>query len=133
VLRKCLDEITGNFAKKTLFNGYDWFTQRVFHLQGVLTVQKPFTYALLLAAMLGLAACEKTPEDKMESAKESAADAVESMGKAIEDTGDAIEQKTDEVMGNEPTTGEKIENAADDAADAMEEAGENLKDKVDGE
>ena len=46
-------------------------------------MQKPFTYALLLAAMLGLAACEKTPEDKVESAKESAAEAIESMGDAV--------------------------------------------------
>jgi hypothetical protein len=57
-------------------------------------VQKPFTYTLLLAAVLALAACEKTPEDKMESASEAA----ESMGDAAEDTGDAIKQKTEEVM-----------------------------------
>lgn len=90
------------------------------------TVQKPFTYALLLAATLALAACEKTPEDKMESAKESAADAVESMGEAMED-------KTNQVLGNEPTTGDKIEDAADDAADAIDEAGEDAKDAVDGQ
>ncbi|HUE94398.1 hypothetical protein [Pseudomonas sp.] len=66
-------------------------------------MQKPFTYALLLAATLALAACEKTPEEKMESAKESAADAVESMGEATED-------KTNQILGNEPTTGD---NAAD--------------------
>jgi hypothetical protein len=61
-------------------------------------VQKPFTYALLLAAALALAACEKTPEDKMESAKESVSEAAESMGDAAKDTGDAIKQKTEEVM-----------------------------------
>ncbi|MDP3979722.1 MAG: hypothetical protein Q8P85_17345 [Pseudomonas sp.] len=60
-------------------------------------MQKPFTYTLLLAAVLALAACEKTPEDKMESAKESVSEAAESMGDAAEDTGDAIEQKADEV------------------------------------
>lgn len=32
--------------------------------------EKPLTYAPLLATALGLATCEKTPEDKMESAKE---------------------------------------------------------------
>jgi hypothetical protein len=90
------------------------------------TVQKPFTYALLLAATLALAACEKTPEDKMESAKESAADAIESMGEAMED-------KTNQVLGNEPTTGDKIEDAAEDAADAIEEAGKDAKDAVDGQ
>ena len=61
-------------------------------------MQKPFTYTLLLAAVLALAACEKTPTDKMESAKESVSEAAESMGDAAEDTGDAIKQKTEEVM-----------------------------------
>lgn len=60
-------------------------------------MQKPFTYTLLLAAILALAACEKTPEDKMESAKESVSEAAESVGDAAEDTGDAIEQKADEA------------------------------------
>src|SRR5690606_6096439 len=89
---------------------------------GDVTVQKPFTYALLLAAMMGLAACEKSPEDKLESAKESVSEAAESMGEAAEQAGEAIEQKTDEVMGNEPTLGEKIEDAADDAGDAIDNA-----------
>jgi uncharacterized protein YbjQ (UPF0145 family) len=101
--------------------------------QGVLTVQKPFTYALLLAAMLGLAACDKTPEDNMESAKESASEAMESMGDAADKTGDAIEKKADEVMGTEPTYGEEVEEAANDAVDAMEDAGEEMKDAVDGQ
>lgn len=82
-------------------------------------MQKPFTYALLLAATLALAACDDTPKDKMESAKESLSEATESMG-------DAIEQKADEVMGTEPTTGEKIEDAVNDAAD-------EVKDAVDGQ
>jgi hypothetical protein len=103
------------------------------HLQGVLTVQKPFTYALLLAAMLGLAACEKTPEDKVESAKESAAEAIESLGDAAEKSGEAIEQKAQEVLGTEPTTGEKIEAAADDAADAVKDVGDEIKDAVEGQ
>jgi hypothetical protein len=99
---------------------------------GDVTVQKPFTYALLLAAMLGLAACEQTPEDKLESAKESVSEAAESMGEAAEQAGEAIEQKTDEVMGTEPTKGEKIEEAADDAADAIEDAGDEISDAAEG-
>lgn len=93
---------------------------------------KPFTYALLLAAMLGLAACDKTPEDKMESAKENASEAMESLGEAAKDTGAAIEQKTDQILGTEPTTGEKVEDAAGKAADAVEEAGDEAKDAIDG-
>ena len=87
-------------------------------------MSKPFTYALLLAAMLGLAACEQSAEDKVESAKENASEAMESLGEAAKDTGAAIEQKTDEVLGKEPTTGEKVEDAAGKAADAIEEAGD---------
>lgn len=63
-------------------------------------MQKPLTYTLLLAAVLALAACEKTPEDKMESAKESVSEAAESMGDAAKDTGGAIKQKTEEVIEN---------------------------------
>ncbi|MDA7085699.1 hypothetical protein PH586_04745 [Pseudomonas sp. SA3-5] len=61
-------------------------------------MQKTITYSLLLAAVLAMTACEKTPEDKMESAKESMSEAAESMGDAAKDTGDAIKQKTEEVM-----------------------------------
>lgn len=96
-------------------------------------MNKPLTYALLLATALGLAACEKTPEDKMESAKESVSEAMENLGDAAKDTGAAIEQKTNEALGNEPTTGEKIEDAASDAADAIEDAGDEAKDAVDGQ
>ncbi|WP_256573164.1 hypothetical protein [Pseudomonas sp. CC6-YY-74] len=63
-------------------------------------MQKSLTYTLLLAAVLALAACEKTPEDKMESAKESVSEAAESMGDAAKDTGGAIKQKTEEVIEN---------------------------------
>jgi len=64
---------------------------------GEMTVQKPITYALLLAATLAMAACEKTPEQKMDSAKESAAESVEKANDAAEKTGEAIEQKAEET------------------------------------
>lgn len=57
---------------------------------------------------------------------------MENLGDAAKETGEAIEQKTNEALGNEPTTGDKIENAADDAADAIKDAGEKAKDAVDG-
>ena len=92
---------------------------------------KPMTYALLLAAMLGLAACEKSPEDKADAAKASATEAVESMGDALEKSADAIGQKANELVGNEPTTDEKIEEAADQTADVIKQAGDEIKDTVD--
>lgn len=69
-------------------------------------MRKTFTYAALLAAMLTLAACEETPEDKMESAKENASEAMQSLGDAANDTGEALKQKTNEVLGKEPASDE---------------------------
>lgn len=59
-------------------------------------MKKAYFYIALLSATLGLAACDNTPEDKMQSARESAADAGDSLGDAARKTGDAIEQKVDE-------------------------------------
>lgn len=115
--------------EEAVCSGFAWSPQTLTH--GVITVKKTLTYALLLATALVLAACEKTPEDKMESAKESVSEAMENLGDAAKDTGEAIEQKTNEALGNEPTTGEKIEDAASDAADAIEDAGDEVKDAVD--
>ena len=49
-------------------------------------VNKPLTDVLLLAAVLGLAASEKTPEDKMASAKESISEAMDNLSDAAKDT-----------------------------------------------
>jgi hypothetical protein len=92
--------------------------------QGVPTVQKTLTYSLLLAATLGLAACEKTPEEQMKSAQESATEAVESMGDAIEQGAEAAADQVDELLGNEATPGEQLEEAAETAAEAIEDAAE---------
>jgi cytochrome c5 len=63
-------------------------------------MNKPIAYALMLAATLTMAACNKTPEDKLDSAKEHAQDAQESSQKAAQETSEAIEQKTDEAHDN---------------------------------
>lgn len=94
-------------------------------------MHKPFTYALLLAALLGLAACDKAAEDKVEPTKESAAEALESMADAIDETGAASQEQDDTPMGSEPSAGEKIEEATDAAAEALEEAGDKAKEAVD--
>ena len=74
----------------------------------------PLPYALILAVTLGLAACEKTPEDKMEAAKESASEAMESLGDAAKESGEAAERKADQITGHQPTAGEKAEEAKKD-------------------
>ncbi|MGH8355635.1 MAG: hypothetical protein ACRERY_19225 [Pseudomonas sp.] len=48
-------------------------------------MQKPLTYALLLAVTLGLAACDKTPEEKTESAPAAAPEAVQPQGDAAQE------------------------------------------------
>jgi len=59
-------------------------------------MHKPLTYALLLAATLGLAACDKASENKAEDAQESAQDAQESMQDSIEESTDAAEARARE-------------------------------------
>ena len=97
---------------------------------GDLHMQKPFVTALLLAATLGLAACDSEPQDKLDAAKETQA---------------AAEQKLEQISEQTPTSEEVIEaandaaaeaadnteQALDDAADATEEAASDTKSKLD--
>lgn len=48
-------------------------------------MRKPLTYALLLAVTLGLAACEKKPEEKMESAPAAAPETTQPQGDAAQE------------------------------------------------
>src|SRR5690554_5074904 len=97
--------------------------------------------AMLMASLGLLAACQDSPEDKMESARESMSDAAENIGDAMEDTGEAIEQRTDEAFDNEPTTterlqdnldaaGDRISEAYEDSADYLEEKGEQVRESA---
>lgn len=67
-------------------------------------MQKPLTYALLLATALGLAACGEKSDKKVESAT-STAPATQSVGEAAKQAteaaksaGAAVEQKAAEVL-----------------------------------
>lgn len=78
-------------------------------------MQKPLTYALLLAATLGLAACgDKSEDKKVEQAAGSAAQPAQSIGDAAKQAGAAVEQKAAEVT-------EKTAEAVKDAGAAVEE------------
>ncbi|PTU73594.1 hypothetical protein [Pseudomonas mangrovi] len=59
-------------------------------------MNKAWFYIALLGGTLGLSACEKSPEQKMEDARESAADAVDSMGDAARSSGEAARDKLNE-------------------------------------
>lgn len=52
--------------------------------------------AILMASLGFLTACDKEPEDKMESAAESMEEAAENTGDAMEDAGEAMEDKMNE-------------------------------------
>lgn len=58
-------------------------------------MQKSIAYSLLLAATLGLAACDKPSENKAEDARESAQDAQESMNDARESMNDAARESNE--------------------------------------
>ena len=60
-------------------------------------MQKPFLTAVLLAATLGLAACDSEPQDKTDSAKESLSDAAQSVKEAAKETKAAIEHKSEQL------------------------------------
>jgi hypothetical protein len=96
-------------------------------------VQKVFTYSLLLAAALGLSACDETPENKTSPARGSAAESVKPMNEPFKDGADATGQKYDQRMGNDPANSEKIENPADDMFDSPEDTDERRKGTVGGD
>lgn len=56
-------------------------------------MNKTWFYIALLGGTLGLSACEKSPEQKMEDARESAAESVDSMGEAARSSGEAARDK----------------------------------------
>ncbi|WP_275544930.1 MULTISPECIES: hypothetical protein [unclassified Pseudomonas] len=59
-------------------------------------MQKTFAYAVMLAATLGLAACDKPSEDAAEDAREARSEAQESMNEAAEHEREAVEERTEE-------------------------------------
>lgn len=58
-------------------------------------MHKSLAYSLMLAATLGLAACDSSSENKAEDARESAADARESMNDARESMNDAARESNE--------------------------------------
>ncbi|MBB2496275.1 hypothetical protein [Aquipseudomonas ullengensis] len=73
-------------------------------------MQKSLAYALMLAATLGLAACDKPSEDKAEEAREAQSEAQDSMNEAAEHSneatqkaGEAAEERAKENAEEVPT------------------------------
>ena len=59
-------------------------------------MNKAWFYIALLGGTLGLSACEKSPAQTREDARESAADAVDSMGDAARSSSEAARDKLSE-------------------------------------
>ena len=70
-------------------------------------MQKPLLYSLLLAATMGLAACNDSSEDKMEKAQDHAENAQEHMQEAAEEQQAAAEATQED---NEKAAGEAQDN-----------------------
>lgn len=77
-------------------------------------MQKPLTYALLLAVTLGLAACGDKPEEQAKPAADSAAQPVQPMG-------DAAKQAGEEKAAEMPQNATEPAKAGEEAGKAMEE------------
>ncbi len=60
-------------------------------------MQKPFLTAVVLAATLGLAACDSEPQNKTDAAKESVSNAAQAVKEAAQDTKEAIEHKSEQL------------------------------------
>ena len=58
-------------------------------------MRKPFAFALMLAAAMGLAACDKASEDKAQDAQEHAEQAQEKMGEAQDKMNDAAKENAE--------------------------------------
>ena len=61
-------------------------------------MQKPFLTALLLAAALGLTACDSEPQGKVETAKQALEHKSEQLQEAAEEATEVVVEKIDEVV-----------------------------------
>ena len=58
-------------------------------------MRKPFAFALMLAAAMGLAACDKASEDKAQDAQQHAEQAQEKMGEAQDKMNEAAKENAE--------------------------------------
>jgi Flp pilus assembly protein TadB len=75
-------------------------------------MQKPFAYALLLAAALGLAACDKPSEDKAQDAQQSEQKAQEHMNEAAKESNQAAEERADAAQEHAKEAQDSTNNTA---------------------
>ena len=59
-------------------------------------MQKTLAYAVMLAATLGLAACDKPSENAAQDAREAQSEARESMNEAAEERNEAAQERAEE-------------------------------------
>lgn len=91
-------------------------------------MQKTLTYAMLLAATLGLAACGEKSDHKVEPANTAAPQATQSTGDAIKsDATPAVEQKAAEATENTTAPQEAAAATEQKATEATEGAAEEKK------
>jgi hypothetical protein len=77
-------------------------------------MRKPFAFALMLAAAMGLAACDKASEDKAQDAQQHAEQAQEKMGEAQDKMNEAAKENAEAAKDQ----AEAQQKAAEEAAPA---------------
>lgn len=90
-------------------------------------MQKTLTYAMLLAATLGLAACGEKSDHKVEPANTAAPQASQSTGDAAKSDAAAVEQKAAEATENTTAPQEAAAATEQKATEATEGAAEEKK------
>jgi hypothetical protein len=81
-------------------------------------MRKPFAFALMLAATMGLAACDKASEDKAQDAQQHAEQAQEKMGEAQDKMNEAAKENAEAAKDQ----AEAQQKAAEEAAPSTEAA-----------
>ncbi|MBF8781144.1 hypothetical protein [Pseudomonas fulva] len=75
-------------------------------------MRKPFAFALMLAAAMGLAACDKASEDKAQDAQEHREQAQENMNDAQDKVNDAAEENAEAAKDQAEANREAAKEAA---------------------
>lgn len=90
-------------------------------------MQKTLTYAMLLAATLGLAACGEKSDHKVEPANTAAPQATQSTGDAAKSDAAAVEQKAAEATENTTAAPQEAAAATEQKAAEATEGAEEKK------
>jgi len=82
-------------------------------------MRNTLAYALMLAASLGLAACDKKSEDKAQDAQQHAEQAQQKMDDAQDKMNDAAKENAEAAKSNDEATQERAKENSDGASNVQ--------------